>query len=295
MHDQIRSANGFGIRAASLTSADSEQDRQETLARLKAGDLDLLYVAPERASGGGFRELAARTPLSLIAVDEAHCVSEWGHDFRPDYRLLKPLLDAFPHVPRLALTATADRQTRGDILKQLGIPDDGLIVAGFDRPNIRYHVRPRDGVGAQLKALLAEQPGAGIVYVQSRDKAERLAEQLGGGARRVLPYHAGLDPQVRSRNQHAFVSSEDMVMVAPSPSAWASTSPTSASSPMPACRNRSRPITRRPAAPAATAIRPRPGCSGGPRISPAPAGASRPKCRRTAAPASASASTRWRR
>jgi ATP-dependent DNA helicase RecQ len=214
MHDQIRSATSFGIQAASLTSADGEEARQETLARFKAGDLDLLYVAPERASGNAFRELASRTPLSLIAIDEAHCVSEWGHDFRPDYRLLKPLLDAFPQVPRLALTATADRQTREDILRQLGIPDDGLIVAGFDRPNIRYHVRPRDGVGAQLKALLAEQPGAGIVYVPSRDKAEKLAEQLAAGGRRVLPYHAGLDPQVRMRNQSAFVASEDMVMVA---------------------------------------------------------------------------------
>ncbi|HEX8580606.1 MAG TPA: DNA helicase RecQ [Allosphingosinicella sp.] len=214
MHDQIRSADGFGIRAASLTSADGEDSRQQTLARFKAGELDLLYVAPERASGNAFRELASRTPLSLIAVDEAHCVSEWGHDFRPDYRLLRPLLDAFPYVPRLALTATADRVTRADILRQLGIAEDGLIVAGFDRPNIRYHVRPRDGVGAQLKTLLAEQPGAGIVYVPSRDKAERLAEQLGGAGRKVLPYHAGLDPQVRARNQRVFVDSEDMVMVA---------------------------------------------------------------------------------
>jgi ATP-dependent DNA helicase RecQ len=214
MHDQIRSADAFGIRAASLTSADPEEERQETLARLKRGELDLLYVAPERASTAGFRELAARTPLSLIAVDEAHCVSEWGHDFRPDYRLLKPLLDAFPDVPRLALTATADKATRADILVQLGIPEDGLIVAGFDRPNIRYHVRPRDGVGQQLKALLAEQPGPGIVYVPSRDKAERLAEQLSSPGRRALPYHAGLDPRVRAKNQAAFVASEDMVMVA---------------------------------------------------------------------------------
>jgi ATP-dependent DNA helicase RecQ len=212
MHDQIRAANAFGIRAASLTSAD--EDRQETLARLARGDLDLLYVAPERASSNHFRELAQRTPLSLIAVDEAHCVSEWGHDFRPDYRLLKPLLDCFPGVPRLALTATADRQTRADILVQLGISEDGLIVAGFDRPNIRYHVRPRDGVTSQLKALLADQPGSGIVYVTSRDKAEKLAEQLGGSGRRALPYHAGLDPRVRAANQSAFVASEDMVMVA---------------------------------------------------------------------------------
>jgi ATP-dependent DNA helicase RecQ len=184
------------------------------IARFRAGELDLLYVAPERASSNGFRELMAQVKLSLIAIDEAHCVSEWGHDFRPDYRLLKPLLDRFPEVPRLALTATADRQTRADILAQLGIPDDGLVLAGFDRPNIRYHIRPRDGVPQQLKALMAERPGPGIIYVPSRDKAERLAEQLGKGGRPVLAYHAGLDPQVRARNQKAFVASEEMVMVA---------------------------------------------------------------------------------
>ncbi|MDB5693140.1 MAG: recQ [Alphaproteobacteria bacterium] len=217
MHDQIRSASAFGIQAASLTSADDEADRRETLARLQRGDLDLLYVAPERASTGGFRALAERVPFSLIAIDEAHCVSEWGHDFRPDYRMLKPLLDAFPDVPRLALTATADRQTRADILVQLGIPEDGLILAGFDRPNIRYHVRPRDGVPQQLKALLAEQPGPGIVYVPSRDKADKLAEQLGGNGRRALPYHAGLDARVRAANQKIFVAAdgaEGTVMVA---------------------------------------------------------------------------------
>jgi ATP-dependent DNA helicase RecQ len=212
MHDQIRSADGFGIRAAALTSADD--NREETVARLRAGDLDLLYVAPERASGEGFQNLLSRIPLSLVAIDEAHCVSEWGHDFRPDYRLLRPLLDRFRDVPRLALTATADRQTRADILVQLGIPEEGLVLAGFDRPNIRYHIRPRDGIGAQLKALLAEHPGPGIVYATSRDATERLAEQLCGSARKVLPYHAGLDPQVRARNQAAFVRSEDMVMVA---------------------------------------------------------------------------------
>jgi len=140
-------------------------------------------------------------------------VSEWGHDFRPDYRLLRPLLDQHREVPRLALTATADRRTRADILVQLGIPDDGLVIAGFDRPNIRYHVRPRDGLPGQLKALLAGQPGAGIVYAPSRDKTERIAEQL-GGSRKALAYHAGLDPSVRARNQEAFVASEDMVMAA---------------------------------------------------------------------------------
>ncbi|MEA3017501.1 MAG: ATP-dependent helicase RecQ [Sphingomonadales bacterium] len=212
MHDQIRAADAFGLRAASLTSADD--NRAETVRRLRAGELDLLYVAPERATGAGFRELIAEVNLALVAIDEAHCVSEWGHDFRPDYRLLRPLLDSLSGVPRLALTATADHRTRADILVQLGIPEEGLVLAGFDRPNIRYNVRPRDGLGAQLKALLDEQRGPGIVYVTSRDKAETLAAQLGAGGRRCLPYHAGLDPQVRARNQAAFVRSEDMVMVA---------------------------------------------------------------------------------
>ncbi|HLL59724.1 MAG TPA: ATP-dependent DNA helicase RecQ, partial [Allosphingosinicella sp.] len=212
MHDQIRAADGFGIKAAALTSAD--EDREETVARLRRGDLDILYVAPERASGEGFKNLLSQIPLSLIAIDEAHCVSEWGHDFRPDYRLLRPLLDRFPGVPRLALTATADRQTRADILVQLGIPEDGLVLAGFDRPNIRYHVHARDGIGAQLKALMSEHPGPGIVYATSRAATEKLAEQLGRSGRKVLAYHAGLDARVRAANQRAFVTSEDMVMVA---------------------------------------------------------------------------------
>ncbi|HEV7659002.1 MAG TPA: DNA helicase RecQ [Allosphingosinicella sp.] len=212
MHDQIRAAEAFGLRAAALTSADG--NRAETIERLKRGELELLYVAPERATGAGFRELIAGIKLALIAIDEAHCVSEWGHDFRPDYRLLLPLLDAFPDVPRLALTATADKRTRDDVLVQLGIPADGLILAGFDRPNIRYQIRPRDGVTAQLKALLAEQPGAGIVYVPSRDKAEKIAHQLATAGRPALPYHAGLDASVRAKNQAAFVRSEEMVMVA---------------------------------------------------------------------------------
>jgi ATP-dependent DNA helicase RecQ len=212
MHDQIRSADAIGLRAASLTSADTDRDR--TVQRLNGGELDLLYVAPERATGEAFRRLISRTNLALIAIDEAHCVSEWGHDFRPDYRQLKSLLDDNPEVPRLALTATADRRTRADILAQLGIPDDGLVIAGFDRPNIRYHVRPRDGISAQLKLLAAQQPGPGIVYAPSRDKAERIAEQLAASGRPAAPYHAGLEPQVRARNQAAFVASEEMVIAA---------------------------------------------------------------------------------
>ncbi|MFL6758952.1 DNA helicase RecQ [Sphingomonas sp.] len=212
MHDQIRSANAIGLRAASLTSADT--DRDATVSRLKAGELDLLYVAPERATGEAFGRLISRLNLALIAIDEAHCVSEWGHDFRPDYRQLRPLLDDNADVPRLALTATADRRTRADILTQLGIPAEGLVIAGFDRPNIRYHVLPRDGISGQLKTLAAQQPGPGIVYAPSRDKAERIAEQLAASGRPALPYHAGLEPQVRARNQAAFVNSEEMVIAA---------------------------------------------------------------------------------
>lgn len=212
MHDQLRSATANGIRAAALTSVDT--DRGQTIDRFLSGDLDLLYVAPERASQPHFRELLTQGRVALFAIDEAHCVSEWGHDFRPDYRLLRPMMDMFPAVPRLALTATADRHTRADILEQLGIAEDGLIVAGFDRPNIRYAITPRDNPLRQLTRLMAEQPGPGIVYAPTRAGVERLAEQLSGQGRPVLPYHAGLPPEVRAANQAAFVASEDMVMVA---------------------------------------------------------------------------------
>jgi ATP-dependent DNA helicase RecQ len=212
MHDQLRSARALGIRAASLTSVDS--DWRETQDRLRAGELDLLYVAPERASGEGFRQLLSQARICLFAIDEAHCVSEWGHDFRPDYRLLRPLLDAFGDVPRLALTATADAHTRADILVQLGIPDEGLVISGFDRPNIRYAVQPRDGLTGQISDVLAANPGAGIVYATTRAATEKMAETLGKGGRPVLPYHAGLSPQTRAANQSAFLASEEMVMVA---------------------------------------------------------------------------------
>ncbi|MHA6718579.1 DNA helicase RecQ [Sphingomonas sp. RS6] len=213
MHDQLRAAEAVGIRAATLTSVD--ENRAETIERFRAGDLDLLYVAPERASNEGFRNLLTQAPLSLFAIDEAHCVSEWGHDFRPDYRLLRPLLDRFPDVPRLALTATADAHTRADILEQLGIPEDGLIVAGFDRPNIRYSIAPRENTTRQIIDVVRDNPGPGIVYAQTRMGVEKLAEKLAGETGRpVLPYHAGLDPAVRRRNQAAFVASEDMVVVA---------------------------------------------------------------------------------
>ncbi|MBJ6122769.1 DNA helicase RecQ [Sphingomonas mollis] len=212
MHDQLRAAEAVGIRAATLTSVD--QNRGETLARFRAGELDLLYIAPERASTGHFRELLGEAKLSLFAIDEAHCVSEWGHDFRPDYRLLEPLMDAFPDVPRLALTATADAHTRADIVKQLGIPADGMIVSGFDRPNIRYSISPKANTSKQIADLIAATPGPGIVYAQTRAATEKLAEALAKTGRPTRAYHAGLDPHIRAKNQSDFVASEDMVICA---------------------------------------------------------------------------------
>jgi ATP-dependent DNA helicase RecQ len=213
MHDQLRGARAAGIRAASLTSVDA--DWADTRQAYRDGQLDLLYVAPERATGEGFRTLLEAQTPALFAIDEAHCVSEWGHDFRPDYRLLRPLLDAFPAVPRLALTATADKHTREDILVQLGIPADGLILAGFDRPNIRYAVRPRVSPAKQLVDFIAANPGPGIVYAPTRNGTERLAEQIAAATgRRVAAYHAGLDPELRARVQHDFVASEDGIVTA---------------------------------------------------------------------------------
>lgn len=212
MHDQIRAAQAVGIRAASLTSADA--NNAKTADRLRGGELDLLYVAPERANTQGFRSLLELADISLFAIDEAHCVSEWGHDFRRDYRELRPLLDHFGHVPRLALTATADEVTRHDILKQLGIPEDGMIIAGFDRPNIRYAMTPRDNAARQIAAFVNRTPGAGIVYATSRKGTEQLAEKLKATGRPVGAYHAGLPPEERARVQAEFVASEDMVMVA---------------------------------------------------------------------------------
>ncbi len=213
MHDQLRGARAAGIRAASLTSVDA--DFADTRQAYRDGQLDLLYIAPERATGEGFRALVEARAPALFAIDEAHCVSEWGHDFRPDYRLLRPLLDAFPTVPRLALTATADKHTREDILVQLGIPDEGLVLAGFDRPNIRYRVSPRIGAAKQLAAFIAANPGPGIVYCPTRDGTERMAEKLASATgRTVAAYHAGLDAERRAQVQHDFVASEDGIVTA---------------------------------------------------------------------------------
>ena len=213
MADQVRSLTAYGVRAATLNS--TSDDGEATIGRLRDGELDLLFVAPERASQPGFRALVGQIEVALVAIDEAHCVSQWGHDFRPEYRQLRAFCDALPGVPRIALTATADRTTRLDILDQLGIAADRMVVAGFDRPNIRYEVTPKTNAMRQLTAFLDTQRGnSGIVYAPTRAITDRVAEALARAGVPALPYHAGLDPAVRTRNQATFVAAETSVMVA---------------------------------------------------------------------------------
>ncbi len=216
MQDQVAALRQYGVRAAFLNSSLAPDEAWRIEQALVAGELDLLYMAPERLVTPRALDLLARTPISLFAIDEAHCVSQWGHDFRPEYTQLEVLAERFPGIPRLALTATADEPTRNDIRARLRLEHAQGFVSGFDRPNIRYQIHQINDAKRQLLAFLTrEHPGeAGIVYCLSRKKVDAIADWLVGQGLKALPYHAGLDGAVRKAHQERFLAEDGVVMVA---------------------------------------------------------------------------------
>src|ERR1700681_999121 len=216
MRDQVAGLLEAGVRAAVLNCTLSFSEAAAVEARLLAGDLDLLYVAPERLVTPRCLAMLDRAPIALFAIDEAHCVSQWGHDFRPEYIGLSVIAERFPDVPRVALTATADDLTRREIVDRLGLADAPHFVASFDRPNIRYEIVDKQNAPAQLKAFIAERHAgdAGIVYCLSRAKVEDTADTLNKAGVTALPYHAGLDSGLRARNQDRFINEDGVVIVA---------------------------------------------------------------------------------
>jgi len=215
MQDQVAAMQQYGIRAAYLNSTLDWPTQQRVEQAFARGALDLLYVAPERLLQPRMLELLDRAKLALIAIDEAHCVSQWGHDFRPDYLQLVTLCERFPDVPRLALTATADVATRREIIERLNLGTARTFISSFDRPNICYTVTPKDRPREQLSAFLAAHKGdAGIVYCLSRKKVDETSAWLQNEGWDALPYHAGLGGDVRQKNQQRFLREEGVVMVA---------------------------------------------------------------------------------
>ncbi|WP_407156719.1 DNA helicase RecQ [Bradyrhizobium sp. STM 3557] len=216
MRDQVSGLLEAGVNATFLNSTLSREEADEIERRLIAGDLDLLYVAPERLLTPRCLALLERAEIALFAIDEAHCVSQWGHDFRPEYIGLSVIAERFPDVPRIALTATADELTRKEIAERLALVGSPQFVASFDRPNIRYEIVDKYNAPAQLKTFIAERHAgdAGIVYCLSRAKVEDIAATLTEAGITALPYHAGLDAGLRARNQDRFINEDGIVIVA---------------------------------------------------------------------------------
>lgn len=221
MQDQVAALTEVGVRAAYLNSTLSGAEAAATERALREGNLDLLYVAPERLMTPRFLDLLERTNIGLFAIDEAHCVSQWGHDFRPEYIQLSVLHERFPNVPRIALTATADDITRDEIVHRLALDDARIFVSSFDRPNIRYRIVEKDNARTQLLDFIRAEhtradgtTDAGVVYCLSRRKVEETAEWLKAQGVRALPYHAGMEFEVRQSHQEIFQREEGVVMCA---------------------------------------------------------------------------------
>lgn len=217
MFDQVAALQQAGVRAAFLNSSLNAAQARDVEQKLLRGELDLLYVAPERLLMERMLELLGRVPIALFAIDEAHCVSQWGHDFRPEYMQLSVLHQRFPDVPRIALTATADDPTRREIIARLALENACVFISSFDRPNIRYRIAQTDGRAREklLRFIRDEHDGeAGIVYCLSRKRVDEVAEWLAAQGYPALPYHAGLSSEVRARHQKRFINEEGVIIVA---------------------------------------------------------------------------------
>jgi len=216
MQDQVSALRELGVRAGFLNSSLSVQEMRQTELALQRGELDMLYVAPERLIQPRTLELFHQIKISLFAIDEAHCVSQWGHDFRSDYLKLELLHREFPQVPRIALTATADVRTRDEIIARLQLENAQQFIKGFDRPNIQYRIAQKNNPKIQLMRFLREEHAgnSGIVYCLSRNKVEQIAEWLSSEKFTALPYHAGLPANVRQKNQERFLREDNIIMVA---------------------------------------------------------------------------------